>query len=128
MMMLDIDPSQKKKKGAKYFELDDDLDQAWIQEHQAFLVEEQRQKILTMDCRITLILVSPWSLQRSSTSLSKSFSPRLFVKSSIGLLSPWTRIGNFKKKNGPCDFDFRGVFVLISAFCEGGDFSRRQSI
>lgn len=44
-MMLDIDPSQKKKKGAKYFELDDDLDQAWIQEHQAFLVEEQRQKI-----------------------------------------------------------------------------------
>lgn len=45
MMMLDIDPTQKKKKGAKYFELDDDLDQAWIQEHQAFLVEEQRQKI-----------------------------------------------------------------------------------
>lgn len=44
-MMLDIDPSQKKKKGAKYFELDDDLDQAWIQEHQAFLIEEQKQKI-----------------------------------------------------------------------------------
>ncbi|KAF3399343.1 DNA topoisomerase 1 [Talaromyces pinophilus] len=45
MMMLDIDPSQKKKKGAEYFELDDDLDQAWIQEHQAFLIEEQKQKI-----------------------------------------------------------------------------------
>uniref|UniRef100_A0A093UT45 DNA topoisomerase I n=1 Tax=Talaromyces marneffei PM1 TaxID=1077442 RepID=A0A093UT45_TALMA len=45
MMMLDIDPSQKKKKGSKYFELDEDLDQAWIQEHQAFLIEEQKQKI-----------------------------------------------------------------------------------
>lgn len=45
MMMLDIDPTQKRKKGAKYFELDEDLDQTWIQEHQAFLVEEQRQKI-----------------------------------------------------------------------------------
>lgn len=211
MMMLDIDPSQKKKKGAKYFELDDDLDQAWIQEHQAFLVEEQRQKItkkfekenekLAADgekemkpkeleerlavvkdmekkfqkenktgkvevegkgqtieklennvtkleqrienmslqaedkennkevalgtskivstrilvnltqantsVRITLILVSPWSLQRSSTSLSKSFSPRLFVKSSTGLLSPWTRIGSFKR-----------TVLVISTFVE----------
>jgi DNA topoisomerase-1 len=44
-MMLDIDPTQKKKKGAAYFELDEDLDEAWILDHQQFLVEEQRTKI-----------------------------------------------------------------------------------
>ncbi|EXJ77946.1 DNA topoisomerase I [Capronia epimyces CBS 606.96] len=45
-MMLDVDPKIKKKKGAEFFELPDDLDEAWIQEHQAFLVEEQRNKII----------------------------------------------------------------------------------
>ncbi|KAI9372778.1 hypothetical protein BJX61DRAFT_422305 [Aspergillus egyptiacus] len=44
-MMLDLEPSLKKKKGADYFELDADIDQEWIKEHQAFLIEEQRQKI-----------------------------------------------------------------------------------
>lgn len=44
-MILDIDPKQKKKRGEEFFELDDDLDQGWIQEHQAYLVEEQRTKI-----------------------------------------------------------------------------------
>ena len=43
--MLDLDPNLKKKKGAKFFELDEDIDKEWIKEHQAFLVEEQRQKI-----------------------------------------------------------------------------------
>lgn len=45
MQMLDLDPSLKKKKGAAFFELDEDLDQDWVKEHQAFLVEEQTQKI-----------------------------------------------------------------------------------
>ncbi|KAI2633709.1 hypothetical protein GGS26DRAFT_554401 [Hypomontagnella submonticulosa] len=45
MMLLDVDPKQKKKKGAAFFELDADLDDAWILEHQNFLVEEQRTKI-----------------------------------------------------------------------------------
>ncbi|KAH9994163.1 hypothetical protein F4779DRAFT_219344 [Xylariaceae sp. FL0662B] len=44
-MLIDVDPKQKKKKGAEYFELDPDLDESWIQEHQNFLVEEQRTKI-----------------------------------------------------------------------------------
>ncbi|ROT37466.1 DNA topoisomerase [Sodiomyces alkalinus F11] len=44
-MMLELDPKLKKKKGAEYFELDPELDEAWIQSHQAFLVEEQRTKI-----------------------------------------------------------------------------------
>ncbi|EAS33798.1 topoisomerase I [Coccidioides immitis RS] len=44
-MMLDLDPKIKKKKGAEFFELDPDLDEEWIKQHQAFLVEEQRQKI-----------------------------------------------------------------------------------
>lgn len=43
-MMLDINPAQRKK-GAAWFELDEDLDEAWIQEHQQFLIEEQRTKI-----------------------------------------------------------------------------------
>ncbi|KAI0175771.1 hypothetical protein GGR52DRAFT_328644 [Hypoxylon sp. FL1284] len=45
MMLLDLDPKQKKKKGASFFELDAELDEAWILEHQNFLVEEQRTKI-----------------------------------------------------------------------------------
>uniref|UniRef100_A0A1Y1L1G2 DNA topoisomerase I eukaryotic-type domain-containing protein n=1 Tax=Photinus pyralis TaxID=7054 RepID=A0A1Y1L1G2_PHOPY len=45
MMILDLEPSYKKKKGASWFELDEDLDQEWIQEHQQFLIEEQRTKI-----------------------------------------------------------------------------------
>ncbi len=45
MMMLDIDPSQKKKKGAAYFQIDEDIDKEWILEHQLFLIEEQRTKI-----------------------------------------------------------------------------------
>jgi hypothetical protein len=44
-MILDIDPKQKKKLGAEFFELDDELDEAWILEHQAFLVQELRTKI-----------------------------------------------------------------------------------
>lgn len=44
-MILDIDPKQKKRKGAEWFELEDDLDEAWILEHQVFLVQEQRTKI-----------------------------------------------------------------------------------
>ena len=44
-MMLDLDPKQKKKKGAEFFELPDDIDQEWVVEHQAYLVEEQRTKI-----------------------------------------------------------------------------------
>ena len=44
-MMIDVDPKIKKKKDAEYFELEDDLDEEWILEHQNYLVEEQRQKI-----------------------------------------------------------------------------------
>ncbi|KAK7432696.1 DNA topoisomerase 1 [Neonectria magnoliae] len=44
-MILDIEPTQKKKKGASWFELDEDLDEDWIHEHQQFLIEEQRTKI-----------------------------------------------------------------------------------
>jgi DNA topoisomerase I len=45
MMILDVDPKQKKKKGAAWFEYDEELDETWIQEHINFLVEEQRTKI-----------------------------------------------------------------------------------
>ena len=44
-MILDIDTKQKKKRGADYFELDEELDMDWVKEHQKYLVEEQRQKI-----------------------------------------------------------------------------------
>lgn len=44
-MILDLDPRQKKKKGAEWFQLDEDLTEEWIEEHQSFLVEEQRTKI-----------------------------------------------------------------------------------
>lgn len=44
-MILDVDPKQKKKKGAEWFELEDDLDEEWIIGHQASLVEKERAKI-----------------------------------------------------------------------------------
>lgn len=44
-MMLDLDPKLKKKKGAEFFALDEDLTQEWIEDHQKFLVEEQKTKI-----------------------------------------------------------------------------------
>ncbi|KAL8813028.1 MAG: hypothetical protein Q9223_007150 [Gallowayella weberi] len=46
-MMLDLDPKliKKDKRGPKFYELDEELDQDWIKEHQKFLVEELRQKI-----------------------------------------------------------------------------------
>jgi len=44
-MMLQLDSKQKKKRGEGYFDLDPELDQEWIKEHQAFLVEELREKI-----------------------------------------------------------------------------------
>jgi DNA topoisomerase I len=44
-MILDLDPKQKKRKGAAWFELPDDLNEEWVKEHQAFLVEEARNKI-----------------------------------------------------------------------------------
>ncbi|QPH01694.1 hypothetical protein C2857_005897 [Epichloe festucae Fl1] len=44
-MILDLEPTQKKKKGAAWFELDEDIDEDWVKEHQQFLIEEQRTKI-----------------------------------------------------------------------------------
>jgi len=44
-MMIDIEPALKKKKGEKFFALPNGIDNAWVKEHQAALVEEQRQKI-----------------------------------------------------------------------------------
>jgi DNA topoisomerase I len=44
-MMIDIEPKIKKKKGAEYFELPEDIDQEWIEEHQAYLIEEAKTKI-----------------------------------------------------------------------------------
>ncbi|KAF4501680.1 DNA topoisomerase I [Fusarium agapanthi] len=45
MMILDIESSYKKKKGAAWFERDEELNDEWVKEHQQFLLEEQRTKI-----------------------------------------------------------------------------------
>ncbi|CAO2657047.1 Nn.00g058500.m01.CDS01 [Neocucurbitaria sp. VM-36] len=45
MMMIDVDPKIKKKKGAEYFERPEDLDNDWVKQHQEAEVEELRQKI-----------------------------------------------------------------------------------
>jgi len=44
-MILDLEPKQKKKKGAEWFEMEDDLDEEWVLAHQAYLVQEERTKI-----------------------------------------------------------------------------------
>ncbi|KAJ4382697.1 DNA topoisomerase 1 [Didymella sp. IMI 355093] len=45
MMMIDVDPKIKKKKGAEYFERPEDLDVDWVKAHQESEVEAERQKI-----------------------------------------------------------------------------------
>lgn len=45
MQMLDLEPSLKKKRGASFFELDEDLTPEWVKEYQAYKVEETTQKI-----------------------------------------------------------------------------------
>ncbi|KAF2751033.1 DNA topoisomerase 1 [Sporormia fimetaria CBS 119925] len=45
MMMIDIDPKIKKKKGAEFFERPEDLTSEWVKKHQEALVAEQREKI-----------------------------------------------------------------------------------
>jgi DNA topoisomerase-1 len=45
MMMIDVDPKIKKKKGAEYFERPEDLTTEWMKQHQEAEVEELRQKI-----------------------------------------------------------------------------------
>ncbi|KAJ4372470.1 DNA topoisomerase 1 [Neocucurbitaria cava] len=45
MMMIDVDPKIKKKKGANYFERPEDLDNDWVKQHQEAELEELRQKI-----------------------------------------------------------------------------------
>ncbi|SPN96950.1 probable DNA topoisomerase 1 [Cephalotrichum gorgonifer] len=44
-MILDLDPKQKKKKGADWFALDPELTEEWLIEHQAQLVEKEREAI-----------------------------------------------------------------------------------
>ncbi|KAJ4343014.1 DNA topoisomerase 1 [Didymella glomerata] len=45
MMMIDVDPKIKKKKGAEYFQRPEDLDDDWVKAHQESEVEAERQKI-----------------------------------------------------------------------------------
>lgn len=45
MMILDVDPKMKKKKGAAFFEKEPELTDEWVLSHQAFLVEGERTKI-----------------------------------------------------------------------------------
>ncbi|KAI4953858.1 hypothetical protein J4E91_002706 [Alternaria rosae] len=45
MMMIDVDPKIKKKKGAEFFERPEDLDMEWVKQHQEAEIEEMRQKI-----------------------------------------------------------------------------------
>lgn len=45
MMMLNLEPNLKKKKGAAYFQREKELDDEWVKGHLVYLVEEQRNKI-----------------------------------------------------------------------------------
>ena len=44
-MMLDLDPKLKKKKGADFFALPEDLGGDWVKEHQESLIEQEKIKI-----------------------------------------------------------------------------------
>jgi DNA topoisomerase-1 len=44
-MMLDLDPKLKKKRGADFFALPEDLEGDWVKEHQESLIEQEKIKI-----------------------------------------------------------------------------------
>jgi DNA topoisomerase-1 len=44
-MMLDLDPKLKKKRGAEYFALPEDLGGDWVKNHQESLIEQEKIKI-----------------------------------------------------------------------------------
>jgi len=74
-MMLDVDPKIKKKKGAEYFALDEELDEGWIHEHQAFLVEEQKQKIEKKFAKENEKLVAEGEREMKSRELEERLEP-----------------------------------------------------
>ncbi len=74
-MMLDVDPKIKKQKGADYFALDEELDEGWIQEHQAFLVEEQKQKIEKKFAKENEKMVSEGKKEMKSKELEERLEP-----------------------------------------------------
>jgi hypothetical protein len=45
MMMIDVDPKIKKKKGAEYFQRPEDLDDDWVKAHQESEVEKENEKL-----------------------------------------------------------------------------------
>jgi DNA topoisomerase-1 len=44
MMMIDVDPKIKKKKGAEYFERPEDLTTEWVKQHQDAEVRERQRE------------------------------------------------------------------------------------
>ena len=74
-MMLDVDPKIKKKKGAEYFALGEELDEGWILEHQAFLVEEQKQKIEKKFAKENEKLVAEGQREMKSKELEERLEP-----------------------------------------------------
>ena len=86
-MILDVDPKQKKKKGAEWFELDEDLDEAWILEHQAFLVAELKTKIEK-------------KFQKENEKLANEGQKEMKAKEMTGRLGPVDELEKkFKKEN-----------------------------
>ena len=100
-MMLDVDPKQKKKKGADYFRLDEELDMEWVKEHQKYLVEEQCQKIEKKFTKENEKLVADGKKEMKKKELDE----RLGAASELGT--------KFKKENksGKVEAEGKGVSV-----------------
>lgn len=69
--MLDLDSSLKKKKGASFFEIDEDLTPDWVKEHQAFLMKEQTEKIKKKFERDNQKLVSEGEKEMKASELNE---------------------------------------------------------
>jgi DNA topoisomerase-1 len=106
-MILDIDPKQKKKKGAEWFELDEDLDEEWILSHQATLVETQRTKIQKKFDKDNEKLVAEGSKEMKAKELTE----RLQVADELEK--------KFKKENKTKKIDAAGKSPTVEKLLDG---------
>lgn len=103
-MMLGLDSKIKKKLGAEFFELDEELDEAWILEHQAFLAQELKTKVEKKFAKENEKLVA----ESQKEMKTKELQERLAV---VGELEK-----KFKKENKTKKVDAEGKGPTIEKF------------
>lgn len=103
-MILDVDPKQKKKKGVEYFELPEEMDETWILEHQAFLVQDMRTKAEKKFAKDNEKLVAEGQKEMKAKDLTERLEPSVELEK------------KFKKENKSKKIEAEGKGPSIEKF------------